>query len=110
MSLLVCVIHISVIHITFRSQIDLQLKTLVAPLEVIVNPYFSGNLWRCLIFVKCSLSQTKCQTTWYHVSKPKCDGLCISLRGKLVLVSGYYQKPGALSATVIRHGLHHNAS
>lgn len=43
-SLLLRVIHISVIHITFHSPIDLQLKRLVAPPEVIVNPHFSGNL------------------------------------------------------------------
>lgn len=70
MSLLLRVIRISVIHITFHSQIDLQLKRLVAPpSEVTVNPYFSGNLWRCLSFVKCSLNQTKCQSTLYHMGE-----------------------------------------
>lgn len=60
-SLLLCVIHISGIHITFQSQIDLWLKRLATPPpEVIGNPHFSGNLWRCLSFVKCSLNQTKC--------------------------------------------------
>lgn len=69
MSLLLRVIHISVIHTTFHSKIDLQLKRLVAPSEMIVNPHFSCNLWRRLSFVKCSLNQTKCQSTLYHMGE-----------------------------------------
>lgn len=66
MSLLLCVIHISVIHITFHSQIDLQLKRLLGDCK---SPHFTGNLWRCLSFVKCSLNQTKCQSTLYHTGE-----------------------------------------
>lgn len=72
-----------------------------SPPEVIVNPRFNGNLWRCLSFVKCSLNQTKCQSTLYQTVKPMCYGLCILWRGKLV-----HQVPRELSTALMRHGVH----
>lgn len=85
-------------------------KKIGSPPEVIVNPYFSGNLWRCLSFVKCSLNQTKCQSTSYHMGEASTRRALHSVERQVVPLSGHYQETGALSPSLMHHGLRHSAS
>lgn len=72
-----------------------------SPPEVIVNPHFSGNLWRCLSFVKCSLNQTKCQSTLYHMGEASA----------MVFVFCCVERRVSAGAwCIMRHRLHHDAS
>lgn len=111
MSLLASVTHIGVIHISFHFADWFAAEKIGMPREdVNVNPYARENLRRCSGCVKCSFSQTKCQSTLYHMHKADMQKSLCSAQSQVKSCISYYQEVEALSPALMRHRLHHGAS